>query len=145
MVGCHYDSNPILGIPTKKRTSTSIVDAWKELHNKYELTGVTPITYVFYNETSEHLEEAFKHADVTFQLIPPHNHRNSLAESAIQTYTYHIKAGLAIVDPAFPLSEWDSLIEQGCITLYLSELHIIIQNYLRTISSLATLILNQPL
>ena len=88
-----------------------MVNAWKELHNKYEFSGVEPSTYILYNETSDDLKEAFKRSDVKFQLVPPHNYRNNLTEHAIQTYKYHIKAGLATVDPNFSLIEWNRLIE----------------------------------
>ena len=89
------------------------------MHNKYELTRVISNTYVLDNETSDDLKEAFKHADVKFQLVPPHNHCNNLAERAIHTYKHHVKAGSATVDPNFLLSEWYRRVEQGDIKLNL--------------------------
>ena len=63
--------------------------------------------------------EAFNNKKVVYQLVPPHHHRNNLAERAIQTWKNHFKAGLATVDPNFPLSEWDRSIDQANITLNL--------------------------
>ena len=52
-------------------------------------------------------------------MVPPHTHRRNLAERAIQTWKNHFKAGLASIDPNFPLTEWDRLIPQANITLNL--------------------------
>ena len=71
------------------------------------------------NEISNELIEALKDNNTTYQLVPPYTHRRNLAERAIQTYKNHFKAGLASVDPNFPLSEWDRLLEQANITLNL--------------------------
>ena len=57
--------------------------------------------------------------DISFQLVPPHNHRANLAERAIQTFKAHFIATLASADPDFPLSQWDLLLEQANITLNL--------------------------
>ena len=51
--------------------------------------------------------------------MPPYLHRRNLAERAIQTWKNHFKAGLASLNPNFPLSEWDRLLEQANITLNL--------------------------
>ena len=54
-----------------------------------------------------------------FQLVPPHTHRANVAERAIQTFKSHFTVGLASLDPAFPIAEWDRLLEQAFITLNL--------------------------
>ena len=51
--------------------------------------------------------------------MPPHTHRSNISERAIQTFKAHFKAGLASVHPAFPVSQWDLLLEQAVITLNL--------------------------
>ena len=55
----------------------------------------------------------------SFQLVPPHTHRANAAERAIQTFKAHFTAGLASVDPEFPVAEWDRLLDQAFITLNL--------------------------
>ena len=40
-------------------------------------------------------------------------HRANAAERAIQTFKNNLKAGLASVDPAFPVAEWDRLLQQA--------------------------------
>ena len=70
------------------------------------------------NEISKDLVESFDQKNITYQIVTPCEH-NKLAERAIQTHKAHFKAGLAIVDPNFPLSEWDRLITQANMTLNL--------------------------
>ena len=57
MVEYHYDANSILGIPIKNRIVVSMVNGCKELHNKYELAGVSPSTYILDHDTSDELKE----------------------------------------------------------------------------------------
>ena len=56
---------------------------------------------------------------IKFQLVPPHSHRANAAERAIQTFENHFKAGIASLDPDFPISEWDRLLDQAFLTLNL--------------------------
>ena len=78
-----------------------------------------PLTYVLDNEVSNHLKDAMTDLKITYQLVPPHNHRTNLAERAIQTFKNHFKVGLAAVDRDFPLAERDRLLRQAVITLNL--------------------------
>ena len=85
----------------------------------FSKAGVSPHTWILDNEISAEFTAALTLNKATYQLGPPHTHRRNLAERAIQTFKNHFKAGLASVDPNFPLSEWDRLIEQANITLNL--------------------------
>lgn len=71
------------------------------------------------NECSQNLKRAIHKEDSTLQLVPPHVHRVNASERGIQTYKNHLKAGLASVDPDFPVKEWDRIIPQSEITLNL--------------------------
>jgi hypothetical protein len=63
---------------------------------------------------------------VTFQLVPPHNHRRNAAEKAIGTWKDHFIAGLSSLDPNFPMHLWCRLILQATTTLnLLCQSHII--------------------
>ena len=65
------------------------------------------------------IEIALHNARLKYQLVPPHIHRANKAERAIQTMKGHLKAGLATVDPDFPIHEWDRLLDQCELTLNL--------------------------
>ena len=71
------------------------------------------------NEASDTLKQAMTKYNETFQLVPPHTHRANAAERAIQTFKNHFKAGLASLDPDFPVTEWDRLLDQAFLTLNL--------------------------
>ena len=51
--------------------------------------------------------------------MTPHMHRANMAERAIQTFKHHFKTILASVDPAFPMEQWDRLLDQAQLTLNL--------------------------
>ena len=75
-----------------------------------------PKTCVIDNEASNDLKAALLKDNIRHQLVPPHTHRTNLAERTIQTFKNHFKTGLALVDPDFPLAQWDRLIVQAIIT-----------------------------
>ena len=119
LVGYHYDGNCIYGKAIKDRKAGTLTAVWEQLHKTFAKAGCAPNTYVMDNEISTELIEALDENNTTYQLVPPYKHRRNLAERAIQTYKNHFKAGLASVNPNFPLSEWDRLLEQANITLNL--------------------------
>ena len=71
------------------------------------------------NEASTELKQAINKQKIKFQLAPPNIHRRNAAERAIRTFKNHLIAGLASVDPDFPMHQWDKLIDQAVITLNL--------------------------
>ncbi len=54
---------------------------------------------------------------MTYQLVPPHDHRQNKAEKAIQTFKDHFVAILYGADTSFPLNLWDLLLRQAEHTL----------------------------
>ena len=119
LIGYHPDSNAILAKAVKNRTAATLTSAWKTLHSRFQKSGVAPKTYILDNECSNELATAFDDNEISHQFVPPGNHRANLAERAIQTFKMHLKAGLSSVDPKFPVSCWDFLIEQAELTLNL--------------------------
>ena len=57
--------------------------------------------------------------NITFQMVPSHQHRRNAAERAIRTFKNHLLAGLATCHPDFPIREWDRIIPQCELTLNL--------------------------
>ena len=119
LVGYHPDSNYICGVPVKNRTAPILTEAWKTLHANFSKAGTAPTIWVLDNEVSHDLISAFDAAKTKYQFVPPHSHRRNQAERAIQTFKNHLKAGLASMDPNYPLAEWDRIIPQANITLNL--------------------------
>ena len=119
LVAYHYDANAILGVPLKNRQAATITKGWQHLHSQFITAGVAPNTWILDNETSSELQHAMGKKKIKFQLVPPHTHRANAAERAIQTFKNHFKAGIASLDPDFPISEWDRLLDQAFLTLNL--------------------------
>ena len=119
LIGYHPPSNAILGVPLKNRQAATITKAWKLLHDQFSVGGLQPSTWILDNETSSELRTAMIKKKLNYQLVPPHNHRANAAERAIQSFKNHFKAGLASLDPDFPIAEWDRLLTQAFLTLNL--------------------------
>ena len=71
LVGYHYDSNIIHGIPLKNRKGSSLSEAWEQLNKIVSKSGETPSIWVLYNETSKELKDIFKNSNVNYQLVTP--------------------------------------------------------------------------
>lgn len=71
------------------------------------------------NECSQELKNALTKETIEWQLVPPNSHQANAAKRAIQTFKDHFKAGLASLDPNFPITEWDCLLGQAELTLNL--------------------------
>ena len=114
-----YDTNAILAQPLKTRGATEIKNAWIKQHQQLIQCGCAPATYIMDYEASAVIKQATLKHNIAYQLTPPHIHRINAAERAIRTFKNHFIAGIATVDPTFPINEWDRLIPQAEITLNL--------------------------
>ena len=114
-----YDCNAILVHPLKTKQAHEIKTAWTNLHNRLAIKGLAPSTYIMDNEAFGALKNAITKNQLTFQLTPPHIHRINVARRTIRTFKNHFIAGLATIDPTFPIREWDRLLPQAEITLNL--------------------------
>ena len=119
LVAYHYNNNAILGEPLKNRQAATITQAWKLIHQKLSRAAESPNTWILDNEASQDLKFSMVKSKTDYQLVPPHTHRANSAERAIQTFKAHFIAGLSSLDPDFPVSEWDRLLNQAFLTLNL--------------------------
>ena len=117
LVAYYYDGNCIISEDLKNRKAATITKAWQKIHGMFTQVGTVPNTYVMDNDISSEFTTALTKNGTTYQLVPPHTYCRNLAERGIQPFKNHFKAGLISVDPNFPLSEWDHLLEQANITL----------------------------
>ena len=119
MILYDYDANAILGEPIPNRESTTLQRAFMKLFKQILLKNYDPTIIRLDNEVSKEHMALLQEQELKVQLVPPHNHRQNLAERAIQTYKNHFIAGLSGADPSFPLALWDTLIPQANLTLNL--------------------------
>ena len=114
-----YDSNAIIAEPIKNRSESELIRAFTKLHDYLMQHGSKPQFHTLDNECSQALIAAMERNQVKFQLAPPNMHRRNAAERAIRTFKDQFLAGLASLDPTFPMHLWDRLIEQANISLNL--------------------------
>jgi hypothetical protein len=69
------------------------------------------------NESPLALRNYITDQGIYYQLAPPHIHRRTNVESAIQTFKNHFVTGPCSVDPNFPLKLWDTFLPHATITL----------------------------
>ena len=81
--------------------------------------GITPRWERLDNETSRDLTGVARKLGITIQYLPPHNHRASKAERAIQTWKGHFISVLCMTHPDFPMGAWDHLVDAAELTLNL--------------------------
>ena len=117
MVLAHPDSNAILQEPMKNRTSGEMIRAYQKLINRLKMAGITPRRHILDNECSADFKQTIRDNKMTYQLVPPHDHRRNMAEKAIQTFKAHFISILCGTDKDFPLHLWDRLLPQAEHTL----------------------------
>jgi hypothetical protein len=119
MILVKVDENYIDAEPMKYKSAGSMIKAYIALWKRLPATGVIqPKTHLFGNKASVELKAEIK-KNCKIQLAPPKNHRQNLAERAIQRFKNHFKAILAGVDDSFPMQLWDKLLPQTVLTLNL--------------------------
>ena len=96
-----------------------ITDAWGYNHNRLAKSAAQPKYNILHNEFSSELHKALAKHNVTYKNVPPNMHRRNAAERTVRTFKYHLLAGLASIDPLFPITQYDRLVQQAEITLNL--------------------------
>ena len=140
-VSYHYDVNAILLQPLCNREAESIKNAWEKNNTRVKNGSSNPKHYTLDNETSITLETSMQDNGVTFEYVPPNQHRRNAAERAIRTFKNHMLAGLAICHKDFPLREWDRLLPQCELTLNLLRNSRLNSTYLHGVLYLETMTL----
>jgi RNase P subunit RPR2 len=119
MVLFEIDRNYIDAEPMKNKTERLMIKAYMALWERITATGnIKPMTHIMDNEAPAEYKKVIC-KNCTIQLVPPNNHRQNLAERAIQTFKSHFIAILAGVDNAFQMQLWDKLLPQTIVTLNL--------------------------
>ncbi len=113
MVLIEIDSNAILVKAMKSRTAGEIIRAYQVLIERFCSAGVDPTMHILDNECSTKFKEQTKLNNIKYQLVAPHNHRQNIAEKAIQVFKAHFISILCGADKAFPLHLWNQLLGQA--------------------------------
>ena len=119
MILYHVDSNTIWVEPFKNKTEGQLINARANALHRMSLAGIIPKHQILDNEASKAYKEAIRLSGMTYQLVPPDEHRRNVAERMIQTWKNHFVAVLSGTDDNFPLHLWDKIIPQAEKQLWL--------------------------
>ena len=86
MVLFAHDPNAILAESMKNRSQQEMIRATTKMHEYLTERGFKPQVQILDNECPDALKKYFRKNNVSFQLVPPHLHRNNSAERAIATF-----------------------------------------------------------
>eukprot|EP00804_Cyclotella_cryptica_P013052 CCRYP_002364-RB/>CCRYP_002364-RB protein AED:0.23 eAED:0.12 QI:0/-1/0/1/-1/0/1/0/316 len=110
MILYHTDSNSIWVEPTKNRTEGELTLARTRALSRMRACGLSPKHQVLDNEASGAYKQAILNSGMTYQLVPPDDHRRNVTKKAIQTWNDHFVAVLSGTADKFPLHLWCQLI-----------------------------------
>jgi hypothetical protein len=119
MIVYDYDSTAILAEPIKTRSKQEMLWAYSKLHKYLTGRGLKPQLQKLDNKCSAALKQSMRMANVDLQLVSPYDHHQNPAERAIGIWKDPFVAGLASLDPHFPMHLWYRLIDQCTQTLNL--------------------------
>eukprot|EP00804_Cyclotella_cryptica_P003838 CCRYP_020455-RA/>CCRYP_020455-RA protein AED:0.30 eAED:0.34 QI:0/0/0/1/1/1/2/0/650 len=102
MILYHVDSNSIWAEPTKNKTEGELILARNRALQRMKACGIQPTRQVLDNEISAAYKLAITASGMTYQLVPPDDHRSNIAEKAIQTWKDHFIAVISGTDAKFP-------------------------------------------
>jgi len=117
MVLIEIDSNTILVEAMKNCSAGEMIRAYLVLVSHLRNAGVTPKMHILDNECSEEFKAQIRKKNMTFQLVPPHDHQRNIIEKVIQTFKGHSISMLCGADKDFPLHLWWILLPQAKHTL----------------------------
>jgi hypothetical protein len=112
MVLIEIDGNYIAMEPMRSRDAGEMVRVYNIIIERLRKRGIEPKRQILDNEASQEYLEA-----IEWELVPPHNHRQNVAERAIQTAKCHITANIIGCAQTYPMQEWHRLLPQMEMTL----------------------------
>jgi hypothetical protein len=117
MVLTESNSDFILIEAMKNCSSGEMIQVYQKLIDRLHAAGIVPKHHILDNECSDEFKKTIKCNEMTYQLVPPHDHCCNCAKKAIQTFKDHFVAILCGADKEFPLNLWDLLLPQAENTL----------------------------
>ena len=106
------DSNSTWVEPMKNRTKGEMILAQRRALARMKTQGIVPTHQVLDNEISKAYKTEIQATGMTYQLVPPDDHRRNISEKAIQTWKDHFVGILSRTFDAFPLHLWCQVLPQ---------------------------------
>jgi hypothetical protein len=112
MVLHDVDSNSSWAEPMRNQTGGELILARYRALTRMQRQGINPKHQVLDNQASEAYKDAIRALDMTYQLVPPGDHRCNMAEKAIQTFKDHFIGVLSGCAATVPIHLWFQLLPQ---------------------------------
>ena len=113
MIIHEIDGNSTWVDPMKNKTQGEIINARRRALLRMKLQGIVPMHQILDNETSQAFKDEIRNTGMTYQLVPPGDHRRNIAERDIQTWKNHFVSVLSGAASTFPLHLWCQSIPQS--------------------------------
>ena len=113
----HPGTNYIHLEPMKTRNGTEYAQVFEKGLAFYEDKMAIVSRFIMDNETSKEVTNFFASKNLSYQYVPPNNHRSNQAERAIDTVKSHMISAINVTDRTFDLAYWPELLDQIEVTL----------------------------
>ena len=89
--------------PMKNKTQGEMIKAQCNTLKRMKLQGIVSLHQILYNEMSGGYKEEILATKLSYQLVPPDDHRRNISKRAIQTWKNHFVSVLDGTAATFPL------------------------------------------
>ena len=121
MVLAHIDSDSIWVEPMKNITEGEMMLSRQQALKIMHAVGIIPKRQVLYNETSMAYGQEIMATGMTYQLVPPDDHRRNIAEKTIQTWKDHFISVCRGVYAHLPMHLWCRLTPTSRETVFTNQ------------------------
>jgi hypothetical protein len=104
-------------LPIKTRSASSYISAFKKIFAFFTAKSFPIAHLILDNESSTSLTTFLQSQHVSFQHVPPNQHRTNPAERAIRTAKNHFLSVLSAAHISFPPNRWPALLPLTELTL----------------------------
>ena len=116
----HVDSNSTWVEPLKNQLEGTLIAARTKILERMRLQGIVPKHQILDNQCSARMKLAMDStvlldgsiSKMTYELVPPDEHRRNIAEKAIQTFKDHFIGVLSGCAKTMPMHLWCQLLPQ---------------------------------
>ncbi len=119
MILHNMNSNSLWAEAIKNNTEGKLILARQHALAGMKRCGIVPMHQILNNQASAAYKIAIETSKMTYQLVPPDNHRQNMAEKAIQTFKNHFISVLSGCAPTMLMHLWGQLLPQVELQLLL--------------------------
>ncbi len=112
MILHHVDSNSTWSEAMRNQSGGELVLARARALARMQRRGLISKHQILDNQASAEYKAAIEASGMTYELVPPDEHRRNMAEKAIQTFKDHFVGVLSGCTPSMPIHLWCQLLPQ---------------------------------